>query len=65
MTINASAMSGIQDAMTLQKPEKPSEPMAPAGGNVENRQPPAEPVAPAKSEGTKALGIGSMLDIQG
>ncbi len=28
------------------KPNKPAEPTAPAGGNIENRQPPSEPPPP-------------------
>jgi len=28
------------------KPEKPSEPISPPGGNIENRKPPVEPKAP-------------------
>lgn len=65
MTIDSSTMSNMQDAMSLQRPSKLSEPMAPVGGNVENRQPPSEPQKPSSSEGTKALGVGNALDIQG
>ena len=62
MTIDSMQMSGVQYP---QKAQKPSEPIAPPAGNIENRQPPAEPVKPSENDGMKALGVGGSLDLRG
>lgn len=42
MTINSSINS------VNVRPEKPAAPLAPPGGNIENRQPPSEPLPPVQ-----------------
>ncbi len=65
MEINNSLMSAYAFQM---KPREPSEPIAPPGGNVENRQPPPEPPPPTRSTGMDdetygASRTGSLLDL--
>ncbi|WP_295401746.1 hypothetical protein [uncultured Thiocystis sp.] len=51
------------------KPSKPAEPIPPAGGNIEYRQPPAEPSAPVKpidnvrASDSGQSPLGSRLDV--
>jgi hypothetical protein len=66
MTIDSSYQSALSYSGQVEaRGQKPSEPIAPPGGNIENRQPPAEPVKPSQNDGMKSLGVGGSLDLQG
>jgi hypothetical protein len=47
-------LSSSMQTAHIAKPVKPSEPEAPPGGNIENRQPPSEPPPPPPANAASA-----------
>jgi len=45
------------------KPQAPTAPVPPAGGNIENRQPPSEPSPPPAQSGTGSAFRGTVVNI--
>lgn len=58
-------IGGVSSFYGVVRPQKPTAPQPPAGGNIENRQPPPEPQAPTAPAAVRSSGraTGSLLDM--
>ena len=59
-------IGGVSSSYGIIKPQKPAEPQAPPGGNIENRQPPPEPqpaAAPTAAQSSSRT-TGTLADIK-
>lgn len=59
-------IGGVSSSYAYVRPQKPVEPQAPPGGNIENRQPPPEPQPPANptAQASSSRSTGTLVDIK-